>query len=374
MHIHRVDLGSRRDVNQFVAFPFRLYRGHPQWVPPFVHEARAELDPRRHPFYGHSEAAFFLALSEGSVLGRLAVLDNRRFNEHHGDATAWFYRFDAVDDQEVSRALFEAGIDWARGRSLKRIWGPKGLAHTDGQGALIEGFEHRPAIGIPYNYPYYATLIEDAGFEKKVDFLSWYMDHQIDFPERFLKVAEKVKQRRGYRSRVYDSKDELRAFIPQVMSVYNEAFKEVLAFVPVGEAEAMAIGRRILSVADPQLISLLLQGEELIGFVLAYPDISAALQRCRGRLWPTGWLHVLREFRRTRWININGMGIREHHRGLGGNALLYSELYRILIDHPQYKFADLVQIQETNVRIFQEMEALGVRAWKKHRMFQRSLR
>jgi hypothetical protein len=108
--------------------------------------------------------------------------------------------------------------------------------------------------------------------------------------------------------------------------------------------------------------------------VLAYPDISAALQRCRGRLWPTGWFHLLREFRRTRWININGMGILERHRGLGGNALLYAELYRILIDHPQYESADLVQIQETNLRIFQEMEALGVRPWKKHRVYERSLR
>lgn len=374
MHIHRVDLDNRRDVNRFVGFPFRLYRDHPLWVPPFLHEARAELDPRRHPFYRHSEAAFFLALSEGSVLGRLAVLDNRHYNEHHGDRTAWFYHFDAVDDGAVARALFDAGFDWARGRGLERIWGPKGFAHTDGQGILIEGFEHRPAIGIPYNYPYYAALLEEAGLEKTLDFLSWYMDRQIGLPERFLEVADKVKQRRGYRSLVTEDKEELRAFLPQVRDVYNDSFKEVQGFVPLSEAEIQAIGNRILSIADPKLISLLFRGEDLVGFVLAYPDISAALQRCRGRLWPTGWLHLLRELRRTRWININGMGILERHRGLGGNALLYSELYRILIDHPQYDFADLVQIQETNQRIFQEMEALGTRAWKKHRVFQRSLR
>jgi hypothetical protein len=373
MRVHRVDQDSRRDIRQFVQFPFRLYAGHPQWVPPFVHEARAELDRRRHPFYQHSEAAFFLALSEGSVLGRLAVLDNRRYNEHHGDRTAWFYHFDAVDDRAVARALFDAGFDWARRRGLERIWGPKGFAHTDGQGVLIEGFEHRPAIGIPYNYAYYPALIEDAGLEGGLGFISWYMDRQIVLPERFLEVAEKVKERRGYRSLVHDSKDQLWPYLPQVRSVYNDAFKGVQGFVPVSEAEALAMGKRILSIADPELISLLFQGEELIGFVLAYPDISAALQRCRGRLWPVGWLHLLREFRRTRWININGMGILEKHRGLGGNALLYAELHRILVDHPQYDFADLVQIQETNLYIFQEMEALGVRAWKRHRMFQQSL-
>jgi len=373
LHIQRVDLARRRDVSRFVEFPFRLYRNHPLWVPPFVHEARAELDPDRHPFYEHSEAAFFLALSEGSVLGRLAVLDNRRYNEHHGARTAWFYHFDAVDDRAVARALFDAGFDWARGRGLDRIWGPKGLSHIDGQGILVEGFEHRPAMGIPYNYPYYAGLLEAAGLEKRIDFLSWYLDREIGFPQHFLEVADKVKRRRGYRSLVTGNKDDLWDYIPQVLTVYNDAFKEVQGFVPVTEAEGLAIGKRILSIADPELFSLLFRGEELIGFVLAYPDISAALQRCRGHLWPMGWVHVMRELRRTRWININGMGILERHRGLGGNALLYSELYRILIDHPQYEFADLIQIQETNVRIFQEMEALGTRAWKTHRMFERSL-
>ncbi|MEJ2210396.1 MAG: hypothetical protein P8129_15365 [Anaerolineae bacterium] len=189
-----------------------------------------------------------------------------------------------------------------------------------------------------------------------------------------MEVAEKVKERRGYHSRVYKSKDELRAFLPPVRAIYNDAFKVVQGYVPLSEADVAAIGERILSIADPELFSLLFREEDLIGFVLAYPDVSAALQRCRGRLWPTGWFHLLREFRRTRWININGMGILERHRGLGGNALLYSELYRILVDHPQYDFADLIQIQETNLPIFQEMEALGARAWKTHRVFERSLR
>jgi len=373
MRIQRVDPANRRDVSRFVGFPFRLYSDHPQWVPPFLHEARAELDPRRHPFYQHSEAAFFLALSEGSVIGRLTVLDNQRYNKLHGERTAWFYHFEAADDCTVSRALFDAGFDWARSRGLQRIWGPKGLAHTDGQGILIEGFEHRPALGIPYNYPYYATLIEDAGLESNLDFLSWYMDQEIGLPTRFLEVAEKVKVRRGYRSLVYHRKEPLRAFLPQVRSIYNDAFKGVQGFVPITEAEILSIADRILSIADPELISLLLKGEDLIGFVLAYPDISAALQRCRGRLWPLGWFYLLRELRRTRWININGMGILEEYQGLGGNALLYAELARILVDHPQYRFADLVQIQETNLSIAQEMEALGVRAWKRHRVFQRSL-
>jgi hypothetical protein len=108
----------------------------------------------------------------------------------------------------------------------------------------------------------------------------------------------------------------------------------------------------------------------LAGFVLAYPDLSAAIRRCRGRLWPTGWLHLLRESRRTRWINGNGIGIRQAYRGLGGAAILYAELYHALIDDPQYDFCDLVQAQETNARMMQEVASLGPKPYKRHAVYE----
>ena len=373
MQICRLDPTNRHDVRCYIEFPFRLYRKSSLWVPPFVNEVRAQLDPRRHPFYQHSEATFFFALEGDEVVGRIAVLDNARYNEHHGKRTAFFYHFDAVNDRAVSRALFDAAFDWAHGRGLDLMWGPKGFLAADGQGVLVEGFEHRPALGIPYNYPYYGELLEDAGFEKQLDFISCYLDRQISIPGRFLEVAEKVKRRRGFRSVRFRTKAELRAMIPRVTAVYNESFVEVQGYVPITEAEAKAIGDRILSVADPELIALLMKGDELAGFVLAYPDISAAIQRCRGRMWPTGWYHLLREFKRTPWLNFNGAAILEPYRGLGGNALLYAELYHTLIVRTQYQYADLVQVQETNTRMIQELQALKVKPYKKHRIYRRSL-
>jgi GNAT superfamily N-acetyltransferase len=373
MHIHHLDPTDRHDVRRYIEFPFRLYQDNSLWVPPFVNEVRAQLDPRRHPFYAHSEAAFFLALEGAEVVGRIAVLDNRRYNQYHGERTAFLYHFEAVDDRSVSRALFDAAFDWARRRGLDRMWGPKGFAAGDGQGLLVEGFEHRPALGIAYNYPYYDGLLKDAGFEKQLDFVSAYIDRQISIPQRFLQVAEKVKQRRGFRTVSFRTKAELRAMISRVAALYNEAFVEVQGFVPITEAEARVFANRVLAVADPTLIKILMREDEIVGFVLAYPDISAGIQRCRGRLWPTGWYHLWREFKRTPWLNFNGVAILERYRGLGGNALLYAEMYRTLIQRTQYQYADLVQVQETNTRMIQELEALGVRLYKRHRLYQRSL-
>lgn len=376
MHIHRLDVTDRRDVRRYIHFPFRLYRDCPQWVPPFVNDVRAQLDPDRHPFYQHSEAAFFLALGgadSDEVVGRIAVIDNARYNEHHGKRTAFFYHFDAVNDRAVSRALFDAAFEWARGRGLDLLWGPKGFMALDGQGLLIEGFEHRPAMGIPYNYAYYADLLEDAGFQKQLDFISAYLNREMGLPERFFQVAEKVRQRRGLRVVNFRTKAELRALIPRVISVYNDAFVEVQGYVPITEAEGRLIGERILAIADPRLITLLMKEDEIIGFVVVYPDVSAAIQRCKGRMWPLGWYYLMREFKRTPWLNCNGGGIVEAHRGLGGNALLYVQLFRALAASDQFQYADLVQVQETNYRMVRELEAVGVRPYKKHRIYRRPL-
>ena len=373
MRIERLDPASRRDVRRYIDFPFRLYRESPLWVPPFVAEVRAQLDPNRHPFYQHSEAAFFLAFEGDEVVGRVAVLDNARYNRYREEHTAFFYHFDVVNDRAVSRALFDAAFDWARGRGLDLLWGPKGFMAADGQGLLVDGFEHRPALGIAYNYSYYGDLLEDVGFEKQLDFISCYIDRDMSIPDRFFEVAERVKRRRGFRTVRFRTKAELRAVIPRVAAAYNSAFVEVQGYVPITEAEAQAIGDRILAVADPTLITLLMREDEIVGFILAYPDLSAAIQRCRGRMWPTGWIHLRREFKRTAWLNFNGGAILEPYRGLGGNALMYAELYHTLIANDQYQYGDLVQVQETNTRMIQELQALKVKPYKKHRIYRRSL-
>ncbi len=373
MEIRPLNPTDHDDVRRFIDLPFQLYRDDPRWVPPFVNEVRTQLDPQRHPFYQHSQAAFFLALDGTQTVGRISVLDNARYNEYHGKRTAFFYHVDMVNDRAVSRALFAAAADWARRRGLDLLWGPKGFAPTDGQGVLVEGFDQRPAMGIPYNFSYYPDLYVDAGFEKQLDFVSAYMDRQIGLPEHFIEVAEKVRQRRGLTVRNFRNKKEMRPLIPRFANVYNQSFVEVQGYTPMTEIEIQVASQRILTVADPTMIKLLFKGDEIVGFVLAYPDLSAAIQRSRGRMWPTGWLHLMREFKRTEWINFNGAGILPQYRGVGGNAMLYAEMYKTLIDRTQYNYGDFVQVQETNMRMIQELAAVGVRPYKKHRVYRMAL-
>ncbi len=372
MKIRQLDTSSRRDVRPFVRLPFRLYRACPQWVPPLLSDVMRALDPRKHPFYQHSTAALFLAEGNGQAVGRIAVMDHRPHNEHLGTATAFFGLYEAVDDMDVAHGLFRAASDWARSRGLDRIVGPKLLGSAEPAGILVEGFEHRPAMGMAYNYPYYDSHVRASGFEKEGDNLSGYLSGDYDLPERFYRLAETVKARRGLWVKTFHSKDEMRKWVPRVAHVYRTAFAEFEDSAPPTDDEIESFSNTLITIADPRLPKLVMHGEEVIGFLFAYHDISAALQKARGRLFPFGWYHLLTGRRRTDWVNINGMGVLPRYQGRGAVILLYTEVAKTIRTFG-FKHADIVAVGEDNIKSRTDMETIGVRWYKRHRTYRRLL-
>ncbi len=372
MNITEVDLSDGRQVRQFLDLPARIYRSVPQWVPPLASDARRMLDRRRHPFYRHSEAAFFLAQQGGQTVGRIAVLENRNYNAYNKERTAFFYLFECEDNSEASQALFGATLEWARRRHLDRLLGPKGLTPLDAMGLLVRGFEHRPALGIPYNPPYYASLVEAAGLRKSGEQVSGYLDRSVEFPERIHRLAELVQKRRGLRVARYRSRRDLRSLVPRLGKLYNDAMGATTGNVPLTPDEIQTIANQMMLFADPSLVKIVFKDDEPVGFLFAYPDVSAALQRTGGRLLPLGWIDILLEFRRTRWININGAGIIEKYRGLGGTALLFSEMCKSVMES-RFEFADIVQIGVENDPMQREMRDLGINFYKMHRTYERAI-
>jgi GNAT superfamily N-acetyltransferase len=381
MRVRKLDTSKRRDVRAFIRFPFRLYCDCPQWVPPLLPDMRLALNRRRYPFYRQSDADFFLAESKGQTVGRIAVLENRPYNEYHNSKAAFFYYMETVEDVQVSRALFDAAFDWARKRGLDTIYGPKGFLRGDAHGALVEGFEHRPAFGVPYNYAYYDACIRDSGFEKELDYFSGYASADRELPQRFIDIAERVKVRRGFQVRSFTHKDELLALAPAIHRIYQQAFVQVWGYYPVSEKEISALIERIATIADPRLIKLVVkavaganQNEEAIGFVIAYPDVSAAIQKISGRVWPLGWACILLETQRTKWVNFNGVGIVPKYQGIGANAVLYQELVKTLKSNAfHFEHGEFVQVAENNVHSLGDANAIGISWYKPHRMYRRTL-
>ena len=373
LKVRTLDTSRRQDVKAWIALPYRLYANDPLWVPQMVDEAKMQTSRSKNPFFLHSNADFLVAEQDGEVVARVAVLEHKRFNALRGTRHGFFFLFESIENFDVAEALFNTAFDWCRQHGLDTIVGPKGFLTADGMGMLVEGFHRRPAIGIAYNPPYYHDFVQKLGFERETDFMSGYVNIlDYEMPERILRLADKAKERYGYTVRTFNSKSELKPLVPLVIETYNAAFADNWEFVPVTPEEGEVVGRRLLDIIDPKMIKLVWKDDKIIGFVIVYPDISAAIQRTGGRLWPFGFIHFLREFKRTEWCNANGAGVLEQYRGRGVDAIVAAELYKTFKSGP-FKYAEMVQVDEGNSKMQAEMAALGVKWDKRHRIFHRRL-
>jgi len=370
----QIDTSSRSQVGRFIRVAFDLYKDSKYWVPPLWRDARTQLDRKKNPYFEHSDAEFYVAVKDGRDVGRIALLDNRHYNEYRGAKTGFFYLFDSTDDLEVSRALFGRGEEWARRHGFTELFGPKGFLTMDGFGVLVEGFDYLAALDIPYNYAYYDRLLVDYGFQKYTDVYSCYMDPNQHLDERIYRVAERVQQRSDLSVKKFRDKQELIAMLPKLIEAYNRTFTENWEFVPLTKREADAVMARMVDIVDPSLIKFVMKGEEVIGFLIAYPNVGEALQKIKGRLWPFGFIRLLRSVKTSRRLDLNGVGILPQHRGSGANALMYAETARTVVGSGRFDWAELIQIEEKNMKMQAELrQVLEAEVIKKHRLYTKSL-
>jgi GNAT superfamily N-acetyltransferase len=376
LSVQQIDTKSRKEVEQFIQFPYRLYKNCPQWVPPLLMDARLPLQRDKHPFYEHSTGDFFIALQDGRVVGRIAALENLHYNQYHGTRTAQFYYFDSENDPEIASALFERVYEWAHKRGCNKVMGPKGFSAIDGYGILVEGFEYRTIMTMMnYNYDYYPKLLEGLGFQKEVDFVSCYANlDEFTIPERVHRIAERIKQRGTLGVAEFQSKNDLRKWAPRIGKAYNKTFVNNWEYAPLTEREIALVLENIMVVADPRLIKVITHQDDAVGFLLGFPDLSDGLQKANGKLFPFGILHLLRSMRTTDWIAVNGMGILPEFQGSGGNALLYSELDKTLHAYQgRFHHVDMTQVAESAVQMRRDLVNLGGKPYKNHRVFYKTI-
>ncbi|MBN1488019.1 MAG: hypothetical protein JW981_10285 [Anaerolineae bacterium] len=372
--IQKIDPKDKGQVRRFVQFPFHLYAGHPQWVPPLRGEVEVMLDPNRHPFYEHSYADSFIALRDAEVVGRIMAIENTSYNKYHDTQQAQFYLFECEDDKAVAEALFDRAFAWARERGLKRIVGPKCILSSDGYGILVKGFEHRQTMTMMnYNYPYYSELLEGLGFEKAVDFVSCYFDvPNLKLPERIHRIAERVKQRESLQILQFKNKGHLKSWIGKLGQTYNKTFVNNWEYYPLTQNEIDFVFKDVATIADYRLFKMIVHGDDIVGFLLGFPDISAALQRANGRLMPWSIADILLELRRTNWISLNGAGILPEFQGIGGNALLYAEMEKT-VHSRGFEHAEFTQVAESATQMQHDLVNVGGELYKLHRVYQRDL-
>jgi len=372
-----VPVTTRRDLRHFVDLPWRLFtrKEHPQWVPPLRATVYDALDRAKNPFYGDADRELFLAWRDGTLVGRIAAIENRAHNRFHGDRIGFWGFFDSVDDQAVADALFEAAACWLAARGLDVMRGPMNPSTNYECGLLVDGFEHRPSFMTTWNPPYYATLCDRAALEKAKDLVAYFIpmgDASWSMPPVFERLAERALQK----SRVEFRDLDLRRFEQELevcWDVYNAAWERNWGFVPMSKAEFVHMARDMKPLINPRYAFAADVDGRTVAFMLAVPDYSGVLQRIgNGRLFPTGALRLLFGKRGIHDWRVMALGLRRDYRARGILPLFAWEAFRRGREAGE-QGAEASWILEDNEPMNRAMAAMGTGVYRRWRVYDRSI-
>jgi Acetyltransferase (GNAT) family len=317
-----------RAFRAFIDVPYRLHRTDPHFVPPLRRERLDLFDRARHPFFLHAESAFFLARRNDRPAGRIEAIVNYAHNRFHADQVGFFGAFESENDRDVSDALFTCAAKWLGRRGMQVMRGPVTHSTNEECGLLIDGFDEPAMIGMPYNPPYYATLLEAFGLTKAKDLYAWEVRASRAIPDKIRRVAEMVRRDTGVVIRPVNLAD-YRNEIRRAMDVYNASWTRNWGFVPLTEAEFVHAAEQIRPLIKrfPGGALLAEVGGRAVGFCLAVLDVNQALARVRdGRLFPFGFWTLYRGLRRADQARVMALGVRPEFRHRGIDALIYLDL------------------------------------------------
>jgi GNAT superfamily N-acetyltransferase len=365
---------SPAERREFIAFPWRIYKDDPVWVPPLILERKAFLNRKTHPFYKHGDAALFLARSGGrgsEIVGRIMASDDPNYNALHQTNIGCFGLFECINNIEVATALFAAAANWLRGRGRSEIMGPIDYSTNYVCGLLIDGFQHPQAVLTSHNPPYYADLLEQCGFVKEKDWYAWWFSEFVKPTERLRKVATARAKRYGVTVRQINLRD-LPAETQRIRAVYNQAWQNNWGFVPFTEAEAEHMAKEMRPLIVPGGTQIAEAGDVPVGFVIAIPDIHIALRRINGRLTccgiPIGLAKLLYYKSKIRTCRFVALGVAEKYRRAGvAEVLVLREI------EEGFNVGELSMTLEDNFMVNHFIESLGAPRYKTWRIYKRRI-
>lgn len=363
-----------RDVTRFLHVSYAIYRDDPLWVAPLLMDLK-KVFTDANPLFDHATMQLWTASRGGRDVGRIAALVDRNYQHATNDQAAFFGFFECVNDREVSRRLFAAASDWARQNGQKRLLGPMNPTTNDECGLLVNGFDSSPVFMMTYNPKYYIDLLEAEGFTKAKDLLAFLIDLATLPMDRLARIAAKVKQRQpGLVFRPITRKT-LTQDLAKVKEVYNAAWQRNWGFVPMTDGEVDFMAARLKPLLMEGLIWLAEAGPEPVGFLLALPDYNIPLKPLAGRLLTPkllGFIPYLLGWKRPPRTRVLTLGIKGHYRGKGLESALLIEGLKVGFD-AGVRESEASWILEDNVMMRRIIEAIGGRAYKTYRIYQRPL-
>lgn len=360
---------TRKDVAAFVRFAETVYRNNRFWVPPLVVEQKHYI--RSGPFNRFGEKQLFMAYRGTEPVARLSVHRNFAHNKRYNVNQGFFGFFEAKEDSEGAHAVFEAGERWLKDKGCVDLLGPMSFSIYEEIGLLVDGFEDAPVLLCPYNPPYYANLLEQIGFRKEIDWYGYKLDKTQLIPPAMERIYQRVVTREGVSLQPATAQTWKRnAAI--VRRIFDEAWSGNWGHVPFDDAHWATISKQIKLAVLRDLSWFVYENGEPVGFLIVVKDFNVALREARGRLFPLGWIRLLRRISKIKRLRILIMGFLEPYRARGYDlAIAYESLRRA--QEQGYELCDCSQIVEDNDRLVKGLEVLGAERYKTFRIYRKAI-
>jgi GNAT superfamily N-acetyltransferase len=323
------EIHSKKEIKQFVLFPFSLYKNNKYWVPPIISDEVANFDKTKNPVFENANARFFIALKNNEIVGRVIAIINRYEVEQQGLKKMRFGWFDVIDDIEVTKVLLDKVKEIALENNLEYIEGPVGFNNLDKTGVLIEGFDEIGTMITWYNHPYYKEHLEQLGFRKEKEYLEnkfLYKDIKI---ERHVKASKILKKRYNLTALNFTKTKDIMPYVDEMFELFSKTYSKLSTYVPISDAQIQHFKEKYISFINPEYIKFVIdENKRLVAFAIVMPSFSKALQKAKGKLFPFGIFHLLNARKNSKDVTFYLIGVDPAYQNKGVTAIIFEEFHK----------------------------------------------
>ena len=371
-----IKVGSKQEMDDFLNVTDKIYAGCSQYVPDMRSDVRAMFTSMGDASQRTSEAQPFVAYRGQEVVGRVVGVVNKKANDTWKTHNVRFSMIEFIDDLAVSKALLDAVEAWGKAQGMDKLQGPMGVTDFDKEDMLVEDFELRGSMTAYYNPAYYPKHMEQLGFEKEVDWLQIRINIPKEVPARYVRVAQYAREQFGLKVK-FAKRHEVQKgeYGPKIFKLLNEAYAPIFGFSAFSQKQAQMFLDKYVPLFKMDMVPLVENEQgELVGIAVTMPSLTEALQKSHGRLWPTGWYHLLKSLKWKHEDNTEMLlvAVRPDYQGLGVNALFFDKLIPIYNKYG-IKWAETGPQLEDNVRELTQWKPLHPETVKRRRCWMRKI-
>ena len=328
------EVKSKSDLNRFISFPNKLYKGNKYRVPQLDMYEKKSLDHKKNPAFEFCEAKYWLAYIDNKIVGRIAGIINHKSNKIWNEKHIRFGWIDFIDDINVSASLIKTVENWGKSKGMSAIHGPLGFSDMDLEGMLVEGFDEIGTQATIYNYPYYPLHLEKLGYVKDVDWIQHDINIPKEVPERVKRITNLVLKK--YELKILDAKKakDILPYAKKMFQTLNEAFQHLYGYVPLTDKQIKQYTKDYFSAIDPKYVCFVLNKEDdVVGFGISILSLSKALQKANGKLFPFGFIHILKALKKNDTVDMLLQGVKPDYIKKGVAAVFYNKMMQAYIDN-----------------------------------------